>query len=404
MSSIRHGVRTDRGRVRDNNEDALYASGGVFAVADGMGGADYGEVASAEAIAVVDAWRVRLEQLASRVDEADTSTRIAVSDALEEMFEEANQRVRAAAVERGVAAMGTTLVVAVHAGRMMFVAHVGDSRAYSLRQGQLEQLTVDHSVAMLRLQRGLITADEVHTDPLRHRLYQVIGQPGPNDVDVLEVSLADGDRVLLCSDGLYDPIADERLVSGLQASDPDRAAARLVSAANRAGGPDNISVVILHVEGGSDADTINERSRMLRSLFLFEHLGRSERLEVAPYLSRQAASAGEIIVRKGELAEHFCLIVEGTARVMAGDVHLTDLGVGDHFGEFGLIPGNHRSATVVASTAMVLLTLTRRDFEALIRNRPDVGARMTLGLLGTVTQRLKDLTERIQRAQSALKG
>ena len=404
MSVIRFGIRTDRGRVRTNNEDAVFAQGRVFAVADGMGGAEYGEVASAVAVAVVGEWCDRLEALASMVDESDTRTRMKLSSALEQMFEEANERVRQEALERGVAAMGTTLVVAVHAGAMLFVAHVGDSRAYMLRMEQIEQLTVDHSVAMLRLQRGLITPAELDTDPLRHKLYQVIGQPGPPDVDVLEVPLADGDRVLLCSDGLYETLTDERLVLGLEADDPDRAAMRLVSAANRAGGPDNVSVIILHVDGGDDADTIKRRERVLSSLFLFDHLTQSERLEVAPFLSSQLVEADQVIVSQGEPADTFCLIVEGNVRVMAGPVHLTDLGPGAHFGEFALLPGSRRTASVIANTPIVLLTLSRTDFESLIRSRPEIGARVTLGLLGSVTARLKDLTERIQVAQKALTG
>ncbi|MFT4628668.1 MAG: serine/threonine protein phosphatase PrpC [Myxococcota bacterium] len=404
MTIIRHGLRSDKGRVRDNNEDAVFAEGRVFAVADGMGGAEFGEVASATAVAVVSAWRERIEHAAERVEEGNAQTRMALSQILERMFEEANSQVRQAAVDRDVAAMGTTLVVAVQAASLLFVAHVGDSRAYVLREGELAQITADHSVAALRVQRGLITEEQAESDPTRHRLYQVIGQPGPPDVDVLELSLADGDRVLLCSDGLYEPLGDERLVKGLEASDPDRAAARLVSAANRAGGPDNISLIILHIEGGDDATTINRRGQVLRSLFLFERLTHQERLEVAPYLSSVLVDAGEVMVSQGDPADTFWMIVEGVARVEAGDVHLTDLGPGAHFGEFALLPGSSRTASVVAATPMILLTLARRDFEALIRNRPDIGARVTLGLLGSVTGRLKDLTQRIQAAQRALSG
>ena len=225
---------THVGHVRSNNEDSVTppddgAGSGpvVVGVADGMGGAVGGEIASRIAIDAATA--------------ADTS----VGDRLRA----ANQAVlEAVATEPGLFGMGTTLTLAIfNADGNVHLAHVGDSRAYLYRTGELEQLTDDHTVVMEMIRSGQLTPAQATTHPRRHMLSRVIGMPEVA-VDELSRNLHDGDRLLLCSDGLTGEVSEASISMILRtAPTPSAAAWSLIEAANRAGGHDNTTVAVIDV-------------------------------------------------------------------------------------------------------------------------------------------------------------
>jgi protein phosphatase len=227
------GAATDVGRVRDGNEDAYLVDDvmGLVAVADGIGGHRAGEVASATAI----------EALRSAITSGRT---------LREAIEDANEAVFAKAqTDINLRGMGTTLTVGtLVAGNTILLGHVGDSRGYLLHDGELRQVTVDHSLVEELVQEGRLTADEAAVHPQRSIITRSIGTDPAVDVDVYPVELSVGDRVLLCSDGLTDMVHPEEIAATLRREDdPARASAALVDAANQAGGVDNITVVIVAV-------------------------------------------------------------------------------------------------------------------------------------------------------------
>ena len=239
MRSITAAGRTDVGQVRQGNEDALLIRDGLFAVADGMGGHVAGEVASATALEQVEGLDGRVYQDA---DAAISALRTAVV--------EANHTVSQLAEEhpeyRG---MGTTLTAALVEGRRLHVAHVGDSRAYLLRDGQLRQLTDDHTLVQHLVDEGQITASEAETHPQRSIITRAIGIGAEVEVDTITVDLRAGDQLLLCSDGLTGVIDDDRISELLCTDDPPQAIVdQLVQEANDGGGPDNITVVLLRYE------------------------------------------------------------------------------------------------------------------------------------------------------------
>jgi protein phosphatase len=224
------GGATDRGRVRDGNEDAylLEPSLSLFAVADGMGGHRGGEVASATAVAT----------LRARVREG-----VALPDAVRA----ANEAVLArAAADPELRGMGTTLTAALGDGSGLTLAHVGDSRAYLWRDGALHQVTADHSLVADLVREGQITAAEATVHPYRSVVTRALGVEDDLEVDMVPLALAPGDRVLLCSDGLPTMVPDDRIAAVLAAeADPTRAANTLVDLANEAGGEDNVTVVVI---------------------------------------------------------------------------------------------------------------------------------------------------------------
>ena len=233
------GAATDLGRVREVNEDSFLVEAPLYAVADGMGGHRGGDVAS----------RLALETIESLVREGD--------DTLAEQVREANRAVyERSASDQRVSGMGTTLTAVVVEHATVHLAHVGDSRAYLLRAGDLRQITSDHTLVARMVKAGEITREEASVHPHRNVVTRSLGTEPTVQVDEDTISLLDDDRVLICSDGLTGMVAEPQIQAILEAEpDPQRAADRLVKAANRAGGIDNITVVILdaHNEEGDPA-------------------------------------------------------------------------------------------------------------------------------------------------------
>jgi protein phosphatase len=233
---IAAGVATDIGRVREANEDAYLAEHPLYAVADGMGGHRGGEVAS----------QLALETLEGAPGSAPLGDR--VRDANRAVFERSG-------ADRSVSGMGTTLTAALFTPDGLDLAHVGDSRAYLLRAGDLRRLTEDHTLVNRMVRAGEITPDEAEVHPHRNVLLRSLGTEPDVDVDEQHVALLDGDRVLVCSDGLTGMIAEDQLRAIAEATpDPQEAADRLVTAANRAGGVDNITVLVIDVRRDDDEE------------------------------------------------------------------------------------------------------------------------------------------------------
>jgi PPM family protein phosphatase len=233
---FRIGARTDVGRVREGNEDSYMVHEPLFAVADGMGGHQGGEVASNLALR-------SLERLAEEPPpDGDSAPRLA------EVVRDANRVVlQKASGDPSLSGMGTTLTaVLAGTGARIHVAHVGDSRAYLLRGGEFSQLTRDQTVVQRLVDEGRITPEEAEIHPQRSILTNAVGVDRDIQVDEASYELKVGDRLLLCSDGLSGMVPEEEIKRTLQEyEEPQEACEALVQAANEAGGQDNITAVIL---------------------------------------------------------------------------------------------------------------------------------------------------------------
>ena len=254
MTVLRSGSSTDVGRVRSSNQDVALEEPDLFAVADGMGGHVGGEVAA----------RVAVDTLRASFRKQPTV------EGLRRAFAEANRDVwRRGQVESGLRGMGTTLtataLVRDPGGRQVIaLANVGDSRAYVYSRGQVIQITADHSLAEERVRQGEMTEAEAQVHPQRHILTRALGVSSDVDVDLWELHLTDGDRILLCSDGLTNEVDDQQIQRVLAStSDPQEAARALVRAAVDHGGNDNVTVVVVDVvsAGESAGDPEGGRSR-----------------------------------------------------------------------------------------------------------------------------------------------
>ncbi|GAB2646021.1 PP2C family serine/threonine-protein phosphatase [Prescottella soli] len=231
---LRYAARSDRGLVRANNEDSVYAGARLLALADGMGGHAAGEVASQLMIAAL----AHLdddepgEDLLGKLDAATREGNATIADHVEEDPE--------------LEGMGTTLTAILFAGSKLGLVHIGDSRAYLLRDDQLTQITRDDTFVQSLVDEGRITAEQAHTHPQRSLIMRALTG---NEVEptLIMREARSGDRYLLCSDGLSDVVSDETIANTMREGTHDECADRLIELALRSGGPDNVTVIVADV-------------------------------------------------------------------------------------------------------------------------------------------------------------
>ncbi len=243
--------KTDQGRKRTHNEDSVLAygldipetgeanlRGRLYMVADGMGGHSAGEIASSIAVNTIG----QLYYESDFVD-IETTLRQVVEDANQWIYERSQSTPR----EQG---MGTTVAAAVVRGNELYTAHVGDSRIYLIRDGRIVFVTEDHSLVKEQVRNGILTAEEAQRSPMRHVITRSLGNAPEVKVETHRLDLEDGDIVVLCSDGLWEPVGDEGIIKYVTQyiwNTPELACESLIEAANRAGGPDNISAIVIGV-------------------------------------------------------------------------------------------------------------------------------------------------------------
>jgi PPM family protein phosphatase len=239
------GAITDPGRRRRRNEDAFVCEPPLFAIADGMGGAQAGEVAS------------RLAAAALKESGVETGGEERIYD----LIQEANRRVYdRSSTDPTTSGMGTTITVALVEDGDVAFGHVGDSRAYLIRQRKMEQITEDHSLVNELMKSGKLSREEAESHPQRSVITRALGTDPDVDVDTFTIAAQAGDVFLLCSDGLTDMLSEDEILGLVEqnSSDIDAALKALVKAANRSGGEDNITVVAFEIASAPlvrDGDT-----------------------------------------------------------------------------------------------------------------------------------------------------
>jgi protein phosphatase len=235
--SLRYAARSDVGLLREGNEDSAYAGPRLLALADGMGGQAYGEVASSTVIASI-----------AHLDEDVPGSELL--DMLSVAVDDANERLRQMIEDDAeLDTMGTTLTVLYFAGSRLGVVHIGDSRAYLLRDSELSQITRDHTFVQGLVDEGRITAEQATHHPHRSLIMRALdGRGGRVDLDLSVREAREGDRYLVCSDGLSDVVSFETIQQTLtEANGPDDAADDLIELALRAGGPDNVTCLVADI-------------------------------------------------------------------------------------------------------------------------------------------------------------
>ncbi len=402
----RVAARTDPGKKRQHNEDAMAAmpEQGIYVVADGVGGRAAGEVAAA---ICVDAFRAAASTIAERVSnfnagptlEARNSVLLAMDDACQT----ASRRIYETAETEGKAGMTTTLVAAVFASGTAFLCHVGDSRAYLVRQQALHQLTEDHSMVNELVRSGKMTLVEARASRHRHVITRAVGLYPTVQPSLAAVDLVAGDRFVLCSDGLSDVVTDDIIAARGSLESLDAGAEGLLQAALDKGGPDNVTIILIDPSGAEPLDEAASRAKLLETLFLFKDMPYAQRLQVSRIMQEHYFAPGDELIAAGSSERRMYIMLEGEVRVERDNLELATLTAGEHFGELSLIDHGPRSATIRACEFGSAVSVGAEDLESFVKEEPVLGGELLWKLLNVMGQRLRRTNERLASVQGGVR-
>ena len=392
---------TDVGRARKHNEDGWLIDDqlGLYAVADGMGGHAAGEVASAQGLRLVQEELVKKKPILDKFSQhGSPELRAQILREVELAINTASSAIyHMAQRDKKRHGMGTTLSMMLLVGNKAFMAHVGDSRIYLQRAGQIHQLSEDHSYLWEQIKKGTITLEEAKRSPFSNVITRAVGITETVQVDTLMFDVLPGDTYLLCSDGLHGYVeGEDELVEILGHEDGEELPRRLISLANARGGKDNITALVLRLPGDasdpSAADVIRKLD-ILRKIPLFRHLAYKELVKVLNQTTLRSFKPGDAVIEEGSKGDEFYIILSGEVEVLKGGRPLTILGPGVHFGEMALVDHSPRSATVRAREGTRLMALTRSAFYSLVRTEPVLASKLLWSFVQVLSHRLRATNE-----------
>jgi serine/threonine protein phosphatase PrpC/CRP-like cAMP-binding protein len=411
--AIRFFAATDVGSVREHNEDNFLVDKklSLFMVADGMGGHAAGEVASAIAVRTIHEEIKREKELlsdfligargASQVTNKDILALMehAVHRACSRIHEEAQNDPQ----KRG---MGTTLSALIILGTRGFIAHVGDSRIYLARGGGVQQVTEDHTVYNELVKRGKLTREQIEKVGHKNAITRAVGVYEQVDVDTLMIEVLPGDQFLLASDGLTGYLESTDELAPYVAKDGDSATKALVDLAKGRGGKDNITVVLVRLDGEVKDDERAKRLALKREVLgrmpLFARLSDRELLRVMQAVEVRSYDDQAVVIREGDKGDELFIVLSGKVSVSRGGETLTRLGAGEHFGEMALIRAVPRSASVSSDGGAELIVIRRTDFFELLRSEHEIAVKMLWQFLGVLADRLDQTSSELRHAKQEL--
>ncbi len=415
-SEVSFSALTDVGRKREENEDNFLVDEGlgVYVVCDGMGGHAAGEVASALAVRTFHE-EVRkeadlLEDYIAGKSGVDRVSKRDITNMLEFAVNRASARVHAeAAKDPKKRGMGTTLVAIVICGQTGFIVYVGDSRLYLQRDGILEQVTEDHNVLNELIKRKKMPREKVEKLAHKNAITRAVGVYEHAEPETIVLDLIAGDRILLCSDGLYQYFEDDldELSARMRNKDLDTAMRSFITDANERGGSDNITGVLLNIgdPSGRDEDRARRlqlKRELLARMRLFRPLSDREILRVLEVTDVITYDDGEDVMTQGENGEELFIVLDGKVNVIRGEAIIATLEQGAHVGEMALVRNQPRSATVRSQGTSELMVIRRRDFFELLRNEHALAVKLLWQFLGVVADRLADTSRELGQAREEL--
>lgn len=407
MKHVAYG-QSDIGKVQEKNEDSVLLDGdlGLYIVCDGVSGRSAGEMASHLACSLVSEYLHKNQTLLEKLSAQGTPAgRAEIRKLLESAVQEASITIfRTGKEDSQKSGMSTTLAMVLVAGTDAFVAHVGDSRVYMLRDGETHLLTDDHTLANMYVRRGMMTREKASKSAGIHGLLRALGPQEAVIPDVLIVQLKPNDRFLICSDGLYDYLPTTDLHKYLTHTPVEDIPATTIALANRRGGADNITCIAIETLKDPDVNAaeIDLRIAALRKTPLFEHLNFRDLMKVQSITTVESVPDGQAIIHEGDVGDRMYVIMQGHADVFKAGQRIARLQTGAFFGEMCFIDKSPRSATVTARGAMRVLTIQRRDFVALLSNEDRVATKVLVGLCMLLVQRLRKTGDELSLVKGKL--
>jgi len=394
---------TDIGRKKRSNEDNFHISPELklYVVADGMGGHAAGEVASAQAVETIRS--VVSEGIGAGQIPLDDSGRHQLLSLLERAVRQAGRDIYSLAEEdiskRG---MGTTVSLLLLTPTRGYIAHVGDSRIYLVRNEEVFQLTDDHSLIRELIKNKKMTPEEAENSPYRNALTRAVGVYADVEVDLLDFEVAEDDYFLLCSDGLSNYFNEDSEVWSTISEDRfESSPSRFVDMANARGGKDNITALVVHIKRkDSKQDDIAFRLNILREMPIFQHLEYVELIEVLNVSRQRLFQPGDEIFAEGTEGDEMFVILDGRVSIRKSGQEVITLVQGGHFGEMALMDRNQRSAAAVATEATRVISVQRRPLFHLMQQNKEIAVKLLWCFMQVLTQRLRYTTEDLERERS----
>jgi len=403
---IKFFAATDVGLQRDHNEDNYLVDRKLhlFVVADGMGGHAAGEVASQIAVhTVCRTVRENADVIERHRDAPDTPTaRQEILAVMEHAIQSATCEVyRRAQEDVDKRGMGTTCSVLLLIGARGFIAHVGDSRIYLVRQGQVHQITEDHSLLNELVRRGKLKREEIESSPYakyKNAVTRAVGAYETVEADTLDFEVLPGDQFLMCSDGLHAYLKDKDIRDILNGQDIADSPKKMIALANSGGGHDNITAIVVRVDSpdpaqyAARANELANKVAVLKGMPLFRHLNYKEVIRVLNVTTVLEFDAGEDIIREADPGEDLFVILNGRVRLHRDGRLITELQRGAHFGEMALVDRSPRSASATAEDRTRVLCLRRRDFFDILRKEAPLAVKLLWSFTQVLTERLRKTT------------
>lgn len=396
---VSHSALTDVGRKRKHNEDAFALAEDVklFIVCDGMGGAEAGEVASATTTSFLIKYIQDKKRLLDEYQESPNSeNKNKVINILKTAVASASQHVwNMAQKDSSKRGMGTTLVLTLFCGPDVFVAHVGDSRVYLWRQGEVHQLTEDHSLLNELVKAGQLTKEEAAVDPRSNVITRAIGPNDYVEADILTMEIMKNDTFLLCSDGLCGYFEGTDITRFFKKENLDELTKNFINYANLKGGKDNITSMVVKVDelvrSTSENSRVDKKIAILLKIPLFKRLTYLQIVQMLEMITVKEYSPKQTIVKQNDLGQEMYILLTGEVVVLKEEKVITKLVRGQFFGEMSLLDQAPRSATIAASQQTMCMIIRRGPLFELFAREPRIAIKIMWAFLQNFNRRLRTI-------------
>ena len=400
---------THPGIKRTINEDAMLVDRelGLMVIADGRSDNGTGQQVAQLAIKTIHSMLKEDAYLIEEYDQAPGfDNRQKVLQIMRAAVEASCRDIHAKSMtDSEIRGGSTTVVVMILAGDSALIAHVGDSRAYLCRDGQMFQVTDDHSLMAEQLRKGLILPDEVVKGPVLNVLTKTIGLTETVEVETVYIELATSDTLLLCSDGVSMSFTNKELGKLLQAQTLERTPEALINAANKRGGRDNATAIVIHIGTLNNSEgrlTPGDKIEALRRLPVFQKLTYRDLLKVLSVARLCEFRPEEYVIRQGEPSGAMFVSMRGRVRVVRSGTTVAELPPGSCIGEMSVVDNVPRSADIAAIDQVSLMEIRQRDLMVLLRQNPHLAVRFLSALCQVLNGRLRTTTDDLAAARASI--
>ena len=405
---IRSWQKTDPGLVRKHNEDAsvVLEKFGIYAVCDGCGGRKGGQKASAIASHKLAEEGARLVQtFADYNAERDRELRGQILQQIARIFDEVSAEIYQYAQQHDMSGMATTSIMLTLLDTSGFIGHVGDSRLYLIRRNKIYQLTEDHSLFQKLVNAGKLKPEDYDRFPYKHVISRSLGSEPSVEADTLFVDLQPNDVFVICSDGVSDLVKPVEMLNISHYDGPDKLVDKLITLVLERGAHDNATAVVVEIIEEENPPTLQrtesrtidftKRLSIFSDIHLFRPLSDQELARVLRVVYEENYRDGEAIITEGSSSDCLYVIAGGRVQLSKQGVPLTELGTGQHFGEFSIVNEDRRVSSAHAVGETTVLRIGKDDFTQLTHEDNALSNKLLSVFLSAAAERIDELSAKL---------